>query len=277
MIARVLDLLAQRFGKRAVLRGGMVLRILGSPRFTNDLDYLFVPYKSKKDIELDVVSCLQSIDGASVSHSLNSKCLRVVVTVGGVAIQVEAKVAMNARTSLASTRSLSRQYNLPPRMICVMEHSVAMANKMAAWNERRLIRDLYDIWFFLQMGITPDTETLAARLKKPEYSPSVKLGAVFDGSSVPEFYDFLRHHVAQLSDVEIRDSLSDYLPPEEADGLAMQFRAALAKLRAPFCPSSSVRYAASLLSPKDLQRTGSSPPRFWGLTRGTERSENVRR
>ena len=52
LIARVLDLLAQRFGKRAVLRGGMVLRILGSPRFTNDLDYLFVPYKSKKDIEL---------------------------------------------------------------------------------------------------------------------------------------------------------------------------------------------------------------------------------
>lgn len=45
LIARVLDLFAQHFANRAVLRGGMVLRILGSPRFKNDLDYVFVPYK----------------------------------------------------------------------------------------------------------------------------------------------------------------------------------------------------------------------------------------
>ena len=55
LIARVLDLFAQKFDKRAILRGGMVLRILGSPRFTNDLDYLFVPYESKKDIVSGVV------------------------------------------------------------------------------------------------------------------------------------------------------------------------------------------------------------------------------
>ncbi len=51
LIARVLDRIAGTFGKRAVLRGGMVLRILGSPRFTNDLDYVFVPYKSKSEVE----------------------------------------------------------------------------------------------------------------------------------------------------------------------------------------------------------------------------------
>ncbi len=38
LIARVLDRVSGTFGKRAVLRGGMVLRILGSPRLTNDLD-----------------------------------------------------------------------------------------------------------------------------------------------------------------------------------------------------------------------------------------------
>ena len=32
LLARVLDLFAQRFDKKAVLRGGMVLRVLGSPR-----------------------------------------------------------------------------------------------------------------------------------------------------------------------------------------------------------------------------------------------------
>ena len=43
LIARVLNLFAQRFPRQAVLRGGMVLRVLGSPRLTNDLDYLFIP------------------------------------------------------------------------------------------------------------------------------------------------------------------------------------------------------------------------------------------
>lgn len=231
LIARVLDLLAQQFDKHAVLRGGMVLRILGSPRFTNDLDYVFIPYKSKNDIVADLVACLQSIPGATVSHALNSKCLRALVTVDGITIQVEAKVAMSARTALASTRLLSRQYNLPPRMICIVDLDEALANKIAAWNERRLIRDLYDIWFFLQMGILPDTDTLAKRLKKPAYSASVSKADYFGGSSLPEFYEFLRQHVAQLSDQMIRAELSDYLPPDDLEGLAMQLRAAMVKLK----------------------------------------------
>ena len=45
LLAQVLDLFAQKFNKKAILRGGMVLRVLGSPRLTNDLDYVFVPYK----------------------------------------------------------------------------------------------------------------------------------------------------------------------------------------------------------------------------------------
>ncbi len=231
LIARVLDLFAQRFAKRAVLRGGMVLRILGSSRFTNDLDYVFVPYKSKKDIVPEVVECLKRIEGAKISHSLNSKCMRVVLTVDGATIQIEAKVAMTARTSMASTRAFSREFNLPPRMVCIAEHSVALANKLAAWNERRLIRDIYDIWFFLQMGIMPDQATLESRLRKPEYSRLVNKKDRFSGFTVGEFYDFIRRQVANMTDDEIGESMADYLPPDEIGGLAMQFRAALVKLR----------------------------------------------
>lgn len=231
LIARVVDLFAQRFAKRAVLRGGMVLRILGSPRFTNDLDYIFVPYKSKKDLVPEVVACLKSIEGATISHSLNSKCLRVVLTVGGTTIQVEAKAAMTVKTSMASTRSFAREFNLPPRMVCIADHSVALANKLAAWNERRLIRDLYDIWFFLQMGIAPDRETLEARLMKPNYSRLVSKKDRFQGSTPGEFYEFIRHRVSVLTDADIGASMADHLPPDEIGGLAMQFRAALAQLR----------------------------------------------
>ena len=78
LLVKVLDLFAQRFDKKAVLCGGMVLRILGCERLTNDLDYIFVPYKSKKDIVKNIVSTLQEIDGAKVKYSLNSlsTCVR---------------------------------------------------------------------------------------------------------------------------------------------------------------------------------------------------------
>ena len=45
-----------------------------------------------------------------------------------------------------------------------------------------------------------------------------------------EFYEFVRAYVAGLSDEQIADELSDYLPPGEISGLALLFRVTLAKL-----------------------------------------------
>jgi len=231
LLAKVVDLFASRFDKRAILRGGMVLRILGSERLTNDIDYVFVPYRSKNEIAGDIVNCLKSIEGAVVTHSLNSKCLRVVLTVDRTTVQIEAKVAMELKTATASTRLFSPQFHLPQRLIPVMDHSVALANKMAAWNERRLIRDLYDIWFYLRMNILPDAETLASRLRRPCYSRLVRKEDRFTGGTPVAFYEFLRARSAVLSDDDIRDALADYLPPDDTAGLAMLFRAAFARLR----------------------------------------------
>lgn len=231
LLARVLDLFAQKFDRKAVLRGGMVLRVLGSPRLTNDLDYVFVPYKSKKDIVDEILTCLRSIDGAELVYSLNSKCLRVVLTVEQTSIQIESKVAMDVKTTTLSTRLFSSQFNLPPRIIHVVDTNVALANKMAAWNERRLIRDIYDIWFLLQMNAKPDEATLKSRLSKPAYSSLVKKGDYFPGRTCREFYDFIRTYVGTLSDEQISSELSDYLPPPETAGLALMFKAALARLK----------------------------------------------
>ena len=230
LLAHVLDLFAQKFDKKAVLRGGMVLRVLGSPRLTNDLDYVFIPYRSKKDIVDEIITCLRSIDGADIQHSLSSKCLRVVLTVDQTTIQIESKVAIDVATTIASTQLFSSQFNLPPRIINVVNTDVALANKMAAWNERRLIRDIYDIWFLLQMNATPDRKTLEKRLRKPDYSPLIKKRDYFPGHTCDEFYDFIREKVATLSEAQITEELTDYLPKTETAGLALLFRAGLAKL-----------------------------------------------
>jgi len=231
LLAKVLDVFADRFDKHAVLRGGMVLRVLGSPRLTNDLDYVFVPYKSKNDIVDEIISCLELLDGVELSYTLNSKCLRVVLTIEQTTVQIEAKVAMDVETAILSTSQFSPQFNLPKRIIHVLDYPIALSHKMAAWNERRLIRDVYDIWFFLQMNICPDIETLESRLKKPVYSRLINAEDYFRGKSCAEFYDFMRQKVSLLSDKDIENEMADYLNPEEMAGLSMLFRAALARLR----------------------------------------------
>ena len=230
LLAEILDLFAQEFPEQAILRGGMVLCLLGSPRLTNDLDYIFAPHKSKKKIVVEIVNALEKLNNVSLNQSMNSKCLRVLITRDSTTVQVEAKVAIQVKTEIASTRLFSSKYRLPARLIQVADYSVALANKMAAWNERRLIRDVYDIWFYCQMGIEPDTETLMTRLNKPLYSKLVKKKDYFTGSDQKEFYEFLRLKVNTLTDQDIENELSDYLAPIEIPGLAMQIRAALVKL-----------------------------------------------
>ena len=78
----------------------------------------------------------------------------------------------------------------------------------------------------IEAALTP----LAARLAKPSYSKLVKPKDHFPGSGVGEFYTFLNQWVYQLTDDEIANSLSDYLPPETLPGLAMRFRVQISKI-----------------------------------------------
>ncbi|MHC4887093.1 MAG: nucleotidyl transferase AbiEii/AbiGii toxin family protein [Planctomycetota bacterium] len=230
LLAVIMNLIAERFDQHAVLRGGMVLRLLGSRRFTNDLDYVFVPYASKKDIVEQLLECLGMVDNATLTHSLNSKCLRVIIKTPDATVQVEAKVAKAVNSVVGSTRTVASEFNLPPRLLPVLDYEEALAHKMAAWNERRLVRDVYDIWFFLNMGILPDREILTARLTKPTYSKLVTKKDYFQGDSAEVFFEFLKDWVLALTQTDIETELKPLLPREELPGLLMQFKASLAKL-----------------------------------------------
>lgn len=53
----------------------------------------------------------------------------------------------------------------PSRIVRVMALDYALAHKLAAWNERRLLRDLYDGYFLAgRLGETPVREVLDQRL-----------------------------------------------------------------------------------------------------------------
>ena len=231
ILAEILCLFADRFGNKSILRGGMVLKLLGSQRYTNDLDYIFVPYRSKNEIVAQVIDCLQSIPNAQVLHSLNSKCLRVIVKVEDVSVQIEAKVGAAIKTEVVSNKLFSDQYNLPRKLIHIVDHSVSMANKLAAWNERRIMRDIYDIWFFVRMGVRPDKETLDKRLQRPLYAKSVSTQEYFQGKNSTEFLEFVQQNVNHITQKDVEAELSDYFAPDELVGIASLFKAGMVSLK----------------------------------------------
>ena len=65
----VMHRFAEKFAEHAILRGGMALRLLDSPRMTTDVDYVFVPYPSKKDIRLEVEMILNEVEGAQIGRA----------------------------------------------------------------------------------------------------------------------------------------------------------------------------------------------------------------
>jgi len=230
LLIEVIDRMALRFESQAVLRGGMVLRVLGCERLTNDVDYVMVPFRSKKDVVEDVLETLGGLEGVRLTHSLNSKCLRVILRRNQTVAQVEIKVDKHVPTYIVSTKGITDLLGLPPRLIPVLDFSVALADKMAAWNERRLVRDIYDIWFFLGMGVTVDEERLSNRIQKPMYSRLVKPSRQLMERTVPAFYALLQKEVNELTDTDVRESLSDLLPEEELVGLVMRFKAQFQKV-----------------------------------------------
>jgi predicted nucleotidyltransferase component of viral defense system len=228
LLTTVINLFSETFREKAILHGGMVLRLLECPRYTNDLDYIFVPFKSKNDVKEMILSALNTIPNIKITHSLNSKCLRIIlIDDNNNTAQVEVKVDTTCKTTVITSASLSRKYNQQAHVISVMDYSTALANKMSAWLDRRLMRDLYDISFFLNMGIQPDCDTLKQRLKKPAYAKGVIPFPSKETIDINGFYDFLKVETLKTTEAIIIQELSDILSSDEIAGLAMRIKASI--------------------------------------------------
>jgi hypothetical protein len=122
---------------------------------------------------------------------------------------------------------LARIHHREARAIQVMDFSVALANKLSAWLDRRLMRDWYDIHFFLNMGVKPDLEVLEKRLKKPVYARNVQAFWGKPPIAIPAFLEFLKGETLKLEDGKVSEALSDILPETERIGLALRIKASV--------------------------------------------------
>jgi hypothetical protein len=222
LLAWIVDYFAQQFGAHAILKGGMAMRLLQSPRYTNDADYVFIPFASKNEIKDLIEGKLSQVAGLEYQMKLNSKAMRILVSYGGQNAQVEINVLKDCPSIAASTTLLCSQYGMVPRVVRIMSLPVSFAHKIAAWNERRLMRDLYDIYqYAIAMKILPDSVTLQTRLVKPR---------VYRGVIPAETLESLRAQLLttadELNDKSMRELVS-LLPEVEFAGLVVRMQMAL--------------------------------------------------
>ena len=101
-----------------------------------------------------------------------------------------------------------------------------------AWWERRIARDLYDIYFLHSiLGAKINFEVLTYRLKKIEYSRGQKGVLTIKSMNLNEFADNLNIAIKKIEEKKERDNLLDglrnYFSKEELQGMDMKIFAAL--------------------------------------------------
>lgn len=128
-----------------------------------------------------------------------------------------------------STGGFARQLGQPARIVRIMSPGWAFSHRLAAWNERRLLRDLYDCYFFAaRLGEKPAWDILDLRLA--DMASSLPALARLRTMTRVELAAELRAEAAALSQERLGAELGGLLPSEELAGLAPRIKAAVAKI-----------------------------------------------
>jgi predicted nucleotidyltransferase component of viral defense system len=225
----IMHAFAKHFRQHAILKGGMELMLMSSERATNNLDYVFVPYKSKKEISPQIEQILRRIPDVEIDTSMHSNAGRYRVRVGKADIQIEYNVSQAMPSIELTTELLASKFNALPGIIRVMSPEVALAHKMGAWNERRLLRDLYDIYYvYTHMQVTPEMDVLKQRLNQVD-SRLPRLRKIRE-MSMAEFVRELRSAVGVLTEQDLQQGLAPLMKTDRLRGLLPVLRAKLGEL-----------------------------------------------
>lgn len=214
----IMNLLADRFGSHAILKGGMELRLFDCPRHTNDLDYIFIPYSSKTEIKDAILDALKTDPRVTATCTMNSKCIQYLIGYDALRVQLEVNIALDCASQELTTASLARTQNQQGRIIRGMHLGTALSHKLAAWNERGLIRDLYDVYYLtIMLKVKPDSAILKQRLATIE--SRLKGVKKKRSMSMTEFISKLETEAKSLTPEMTTSEMRDYLQTGELPGL----------------------------------------------------------
>lgn len=110
-----------------------------------------------------------------------------------------------------------------------MSLDTSLAHKLAAWNERRLYRDLYDIYIFVQqLGVLPDLDVLQSRLNHIE-SRHKNLKKV-KKMNLKNFLEVLKNEVEGFVQTDYEKELNGLVPKEDLIRIDYKLKIAVHKL-----------------------------------------------
>lgn len=229
LMARLLNHLAEKFKNQLILKGGMLLRLQGSPRQTQDLDFVWIRTKKRNIFAQEIKGALETLEGIEVKDlQTNSRGIFLQVFDRSKEVIAKIEISVISATSLppksSTTSRLSGPYALKTQVVSVMDLSEAFSHKIAASLERDLVRDLYDL-MQMESLVAFDEATLRERLTKLEISRA-KARQV----SLQEAIGLLRERIDSLSKKKIEGELFGTLPQEEIVGLDSIIRAAVSRV-----------------------------------------------
>jgi predicted nucleotidyltransferase component of viral defense system len=229
LLVRILNHLAERMKDRLIVKGGMLLRLLESPRYTQDLDFVLLSKESKKVLVKELISALEEIPGIEVTREdLNSRGIFIDVRDrdSGTRATLETNVVLGTRlpSEPMSTAKISSLYALSGRIIRVMAPAEAFSNKIAACLERGAGRDLYDLSLFEPM--TPfDVPTLEDRLSRLEIDRAKSKKITRDEAAL-----LLKRRLDDMSEKRLKEEIFPLIPPEHQAGLLLVIRASVSRI-----------------------------------------------
>lgn len=218
LLAKIMLLLGRTLQDRLVLKGGMLLRLLQSPRTTQDIDYVLRSTASKKIESAAIRKALEQMPTLVIRQErLNSR--GIFLTVCDTATDTMAAIEINVHPGTAlppgatASTPLTQAYRMPNQIITTMALPEALAHKIAATLERDVVRDLYDI-SILEPLTSFDRPTLTARLARLCIDRAKPIAV-----DIPTAATMLRDKIAALTEERLQVELSPLLPPDHLPGL----------------------------------------------------------
>ena len=229
LMIRLMNELADKFKDQLILKGGILLRLLNSPRQTQDLDYCWIRTKKRNLFADDLTKTLERLNGIQVVEvTANSRGVFLDIVDRNSGEKTEIEISVEKSTHLPpkplSNALLANLYSLKPHLITTMDLSEAFSHKIAAALERDLVRDLYDL-----MQMEPlshfDEATLKDRLSRLEVQRSkAKKVSMKEGS------ELLKKRLDSLTEKRLKEELSASLPQEQWVGLLPVIRATVSRI-----------------------------------------------
>lgn len=228
-LATLMNFLAEKYKNQLILKGGMLLRLLNSPRETQDLDYVWIRTKKRTLFAEEIKTALEKLPDIKVVDVLsNSRGIFISVMDQNSNLKAKLEIsvikALNLSPKPLTTSALSHPYALRPQVVATMDLAEALSHKIAAALERDLVRDLYDL-MLMEPLTSFDEKTLRERLARLEIRRAKPRSV-----SPQEAARLLREKINALTEGRLRDELSALLPKEPLQGMKMVLVASVSRI-----------------------------------------------